>query len=81
MQLLIQTIPNPNNKVAQHVFNIELQHFPTYIVTLVDLQDIQLRLGKVLNKKSTTIVEEDSKEETLNRINNNLKKKKKLYHI
>jgi hypothetical protein len=64
-QFPFQPIPNPNNKVAQPVFNTELEPFPTYLVTPVDLQGIQLRSGKVLNKNSPTIIEEELEEETL----------------
>jgi hypothetical protein len=68
-QLSSQPIPNPNNKVAQPVFNSELQPFPTYLITPVELQDIQLRLGKVVNKNYPIIIEKEPKEETPNKIN------------
>jgi hypothetical protein len=76
-----QPIPNPNNKVAQPTFNTELQPFPTYLVTPVDLQEIQLRSGKVLNKNSPTIIEEESEEETPKQINDNVEIKKTSPHL
>jgi hypothetical protein len=62
--------------VTQPTFNVELQTFPTYLVTLVDLQEIQHRLGRVLNKHSPTIVEEYSEGETPQQINNKVEIKK-----
>jgi hypothetical protein len=59
-QFLAQPNPNPNNKVAQSIFSVELQPFPTYLVTPMDLHEIQLRSGKVLNNDSPKIIEEES---------------------
>jgi hypothetical protein len=47
----------------------------------MDLQEIQLRSGRVLNKDSPTIVEEESEEETPKKINNNVKIKQTSPHL
>ena len=62
--------------MTQPNFNVELQTFPTYLVTLVDFQEIQHRLGRVLNKHSPTIVEEYLEGETPQQINNKVEIKK-----
>ena len=38
--LHIQPIANPNNKTSQPIFNIELPHFLTYLITATPLQGI-----------------------------------------
>ena len=59
MQFPAQQIPNPNNKVV----HLEPHTFPTYLITLVELQDIHLRSRKVLqNKESHVIIEENIEE-------------------
>ena len=45
-QLPSQLVVNPNNRVADPAYNSDLKTSPTYLVTLVPIQDIQLRLGK-----------------------------------
>jgi hypothetical protein len=45
-----QPIPNSNNRPTQPVQNIEVQTFPTYVITPTSLNEIRLRSGKVLNK-------------------------------
>jgi len=49
-QLPAQPIPNPNNRSAQPIQNMELKTFPTYTITSVPTSEIQLRFGKLLNK-------------------------------
>jgi hypothetical protein len=51
-----QPIPNPNNRPTQPVQNLEVQTFPTYVITPTSLNEIQLRSGKVLNKPNSTVV-------------------------
>jgi hypothetical protein len=51
-----QSIPNMNNRHTQHVQNLEAQTFPTYVIALTSLNEIQLRSGKVLNKLNSTFV-------------------------
>jgi hypothetical protein len=45
-----QPMPNPNNKPPQPRNNVEMQAFPTYVITLVPLQEIQLRSGKFIDR-------------------------------
>jgi hypothetical protein len=51
-----QPIPNPNNRPTQPVQNIEVQTFPTYVITPASFNGIQLRSGRVLNKPNPTVV-------------------------
>jgi hypothetical protein len=48
--LSAQLVPNPNNKPPQPLNNVEMQAFPTYVISLVPLQEIQLRSGKFLER-------------------------------
>ena len=60
-----QPVPNPNNKPPQSLHNVEMQAFPTYVITLAPLQEIQLRSRKVLERKRPSIViQEEEEEET-----------------
>jgi hypothetical protein len=72
MQFLAQPVPNPNNHPTHHDFNVEMSKFPTYVVTLVPLQNIHLRSKKVLKPKYYTIIirEETQEEETTEQTNN-----------
>jgi hypothetical protein len=51
-----QPIPNPNNIPTQPVQNLEVQTFPTYVITPAPFNGIELRLGKVVNKENPTVV-------------------------
>jgi hypothetical protein len=51
-----QPIPNPNNRPTHPVQNIEVQTFPTYVITPASFNGIELRLGMVLNKPNPTVV-------------------------
>ena len=44
---------------------VEGQQFPTYMITPLDLNDVQLRSGRILEKKKPSIViqEQDTSEE------------------
>jgi hypothetical protein len=43
-----------------------MQAFPTYVITLVPLQDIQLRSGKVLDRhRPLVVIQEEDEEETI----------------
>jgi len=37
-----QPIPNPNNRLTQPIQNIEVQTFPTYVITPTSFNEIQL---------------------------------------
>jgi hypothetical protein len=49
-------VPNPNNKPPQPLHNVEMEAFLTYVITLVPLQEIQLRSGKFLDRQRPSIV-------------------------
>jgi len=51
-----QPIPNPNNKPTQHVQNLEVQTFPTYVITPAPFSRIELRSRRVVNKTNPTMV-------------------------
>jgi hypothetical protein len=56
---------NPNNKPPQPLFNVEMQTFPTYVITSVPLQEIQLISGKVLDRqRPLVVIQEEEEEET-----------------
>jgi hypothetical protein len=60
-----QPVPNTNNKNPQPLNNAEMQAFLTYFITLVPLQEIQLRSRKVMDRKRLSVViQEDEEEET-----------------
>jgi len=56
-QIRAQIIANPNNKLVQPSYNAKLQTFPAYLIAPMELQEIHLRSGKVLNEKSYVIVD------------------------
>lgn len=58
-----QTIPNLNNNVAHPAYNMELQKFPMYMITPTDLNNIHLRIGRVLDSESHVIFKEQNEEE------------------
>ena len=63
-QLPVQSLPNPNNKTTQPIFNIELQYFPTYFIMKTPFQGVQLRLERVLQQETPFVnIEEDTDEE------------------
>jgi hypothetical protein len=49
-------VPNPNKKPTQPLHNVELQTFPTYVISLVPLHEIQLRLGNFLDRQRPSVV-------------------------
>jgi hypothetical protein len=61
-----QPVPNPNNNPPQPLHNVEMQAFPTYVITHVPLQEIQLRSGKFMDRQRPSVViqEEEEEEET-----------------
>jgi hypothetical protein len=61
-----QLVLNPNNKPPQPLHNVEMQAFPTYVITPVPLQEIQLRSKKVIDRQRPSIViHEEEEEETI----------------
>ena len=68
-----QPIPNPNNKPAQALNNIELQTLPSYVILILPIHEIQLRSRRVVNdkpKSSVIICEENEEEEDPNEVMN-----------
>jgi hypothetical protein len=60
-----QLVPNPNNKPTQPLHNVEMQAFSTYVITLVPLQEIQLRSGKVMDmQRPSIVIQEEEYDET-----------------
>eukprot|EP00253_Pinus_taeda_P021145 PITA_21145 len=60
-QLPAQPVANPNNKVDKSAYTVEeAAYFPTY--SILPLNDVHLRSGKVLKKDSPPIVEEPTEQ-------------------
>ena len=53
---------------------IEGQQFPTYLITPLDLSDVQLRSGRILERRKTSVIiqEQDNSEEDSLRENKSL---------
>jgi hypothetical protein len=51
-----QPFPNPNNRLTQPIQNVEVQTFPTYVITPALFNGIELRLGSIVNKTNPTMV-------------------------
>ena len=62
-QLPAQPVANLNNRASLPAYNVDLQTFPTYLVTLVPIQEIQLRSRKVLNQQDPIVIIEEESEE------------------
>ena len=73
-QLPVQPIANPNNKIVQEAYNVYLQTYPTYptyLISTIPLQGVQLRSGRDLsqNKPPITIEEEPELNSNINIVN------------
>jgi hypothetical protein len=51
-----QPIPNPNNRLTQPIQNVEVQTFPTYVITPAQFNGIELISRRIVNKKNPTMV-------------------------
>jgi hypothetical protein len=51
-----QPIPNPNNRPTKPIQNVEVQTFPTYVITPTPFNGIELRSGRIVNKTNPTMV-------------------------
>lgn len=61
-QLPIQPLPNPNNKTSQPVYNLEGRNPQNYMITPIDLKNVQLRSSRVLEmQKPSVFVQEIEK--------------------
>ena len=70
-QLPIQLVANPNNKIVQATYNANLQTyptFPTYLISTIPFQGVQLRSGKDLSQNNPPITIEEEPE-----LNSNVK--------
>jgi hypothetical protein len=62
---MTKPMPNPNNNTPQPIHHVDMQAFPTYVITPIPLQEIQLRSGNVLDRKRPSVViQEEEEEET-----------------
>ena len=50
-RLPTKPIANPNNRAGKPAYNAGTQTLPTYVITIVPVQQVQLRLGNVLHQK------------------------------
>lgn len=58
-QLPAQPLLNPNNKIPQQpVYNMEGQNPQTYVITPLDVNNVQLRSGRVLPIKPHVVIQE-----------------------
>lgn len=65
-QFPTQPLPNPNNnKNSQFVYNMEVQNFQTYITNPLDLNNVQLRSGRILERNSLLVVIQESEKEKI----------------
>ena len=62
-QFSSQPIANPNNRVEKPAYNTRTQTLPTYVITIVSVQQVQLRSRKVLHQKPSVVIEEENEEE------------------
>jgi hypothetical protein len=47
-----QPIPNPNHRPPLPLHNADFQNYPAYNINPVSIQEVQLRSGRILNKRS-----------------------------
>ncbi|XP_059068524.1 uncharacterized protein LOC131859030 [Cryptomeria japonica] len=59
-----QPNPNPNNKPSQPVYNNEVAGYPTYLVNIVELEGVQLGLGKALQGPTIREINEEHEAES-----------------
>lgn len=71
-QLPAQPLPSPNNKSQQVIYNVEGKNFQACMITPLGLNDVQLRSGRVLQKKSPTNAIKKSKEDEVHEKDANL---------
>lgn len=62
-QLPTQPIANLNNRAGKPFYNEGTQTLPTYVITTVSIQQVQLRSRKVLHQKNPSVVIEEEEEE------------------
>ena len=57
-------LPNQlvSNKLGQPGYNTRAQNLPTYVITTIPIQQVQLRSGKVFPQKPLIVIEEENEE-------------------
>ena len=64
-QLPVQHVGNPNNKNILVAYNVDLQTyptFPTYLISTIPFQGVQLRSGRYLSQNNPPITIEEEPE-------------------
>ena len=69
-QLPIQPLPKTNNKTPHSVYNLEGQNPKTYMITPLDLNIVQLRSSRVLERKKPYVVIQETQKNSQNDNNN-----------
>ena len=68
-QIPAQPVANPNNRVVQPTYNTEIQPYPTYAISTLPIQEVELRSGRILpqqeKRKSTVVIEEEPEKEVI----------------
>jgi hypothetical protein len=62
-QLLSQPTTNTNNKKTQPTYITEMPNYPTYSITSLECQYIQLQSRRTLNKRTPLVFSKDDDEE------------------
>jgi hypothetical protein len=57
-----------------------MQAFPTYVITSIPLQEIQLRSGKVLDRQRPSIVIQEEEEEETTQLNSHPRRRRRRNH-
>ena len=68
-QLAVQPIANTNNKIVQATYNVDMQTYPTYptyLISIIPLQGVQLRSERDLSQNKHIITIEEELELTSN---------------
>ena len=68
-QLPTQPLANPNNRASQPAYNAEIQPYPTYVISTLLVQEVELRSGRTLpqlgKSKSMVVIEEEPEKEEI----------------
>ena len=79
-QLPVKPVANPNNKTTQAAYNIDPHTFPTYFISTVPFQGLQLRSGQDLSQNMSPItIEEEPETNTNPRIEDNVLNKDNIH--
>ena len=68
-QIPAQPVANPNNRVVQSTYNTEIQPYPTYAISTLPIQEVELRSRRILPQqekcKSMVVIEEELEKEEI----------------